>query len=244
MSGTGSGGGGGFGGGTGASGATGNAGGGLGAGGSIFARAGFSLTIQDSTFNGDSVVAGPGGGSPAAGGSALGQALFLGASVNYSVSTNTNTLAETIGGGNDPNAAGGFTKSGAGTLVLTGTESYVGSTTVCAGTLEMSNNPVPSTAITINSGAVLEYDESNPILQTATAYTGAGTLRVGSGEVIFGAGPVNVGLRACSSMWNPANSSAAPTTTEFGRAIRHRSTSPVTRCSMLGVWGHQQHRAN
>ncbi len=196
TSGTGSGGGGGFGGGTGASGATGNAGGGLGAGGSIFARAGSSLTIQDSTFNGDSVVAGPGGGSPAAGGSALGQALFLGASVNYSVSTNTNTLAETIGGGNDPNAAGGFTKSGAGTLVLTGTESYVGSTTVCAGPLEMSNNPVPSTAITINSGAVLEYDESNPILQTATAYTGAGTLRVGSGEVIFGAGPVNVGLSA------------------------------------------------
>lgn len=183
---------GGFGGGSGANGITGNAGGGLGGGGAIFARAGSSLTLQDSFFTGDTVAAGPATG-PAAPGSAIGQALFLGAGVNYSVSTGTIILGESIGGGNDPNAGGGFEKSGAGTLMLTAAESYVGNTTVAGGTLVVSNNVLLSPTISISSNAVLEYSYSNRVLQPGTTYTGNGTLRFdGTGNPDFGLAPINL----------------------------------------------------
>jgi autotransporter-associated beta strand protein len=185
---------GGFGGGNGADGNTGNAGGGLGAGGGIFSRLGSTLTLQDCTFNGDAVLFGPAGGSTATAGGAIGQALFLGADVNYSVSTGTNTLAESIGGGNNGNAQGGFTKSGGGELILTSPESYTGSTTVNGGTLEVINNVLPSTTVTINSNAVLEYDYSSRIIAPASVtYAGSGTLRAsGTGNVVFGPGIINL----------------------------------------------------
>jgi autotransporter-associated beta strand protein len=188
----GAGGAGGFGGGNGDSGNSGNAGGGLGAGGAIFARLGATITIQDSTFGGDTVVAGPGA-KFAGSGSALGQALFLGANVNYSVFAGTNTLTDTIGGGNDANAEGSFTKSGAGTLVLTGAESYTGGTVVSEGRLEVMNNFLDSTAIAIDSGAVLEYNVTSRILTPNTTYTGTGTLRAtGTGNFVFGPGVIKV----------------------------------------------------
>ncbi len=167
-------------------------GGGLGAGGAIFARAGSTLTIQDSSFASDTVV----GGSGAASGSAIGQALFLGANVNYSVSKGTITVSDSIGGGNDPNAQGAFTKSGAGTLALSGTENYTGATTVSAGTLEMINNATPSASTIIDSGAILDYNYSTRLFQTSTTFTGAGTLReTGPGNLTFGGfGNVNVDL--------------------------------------------------
>lgn len=184
---------GGFGGGFGSTGTNGNGGGALGAGGAIFARAGATLAIQDSTFNEDTVTGGSAT-SPATNGSAIGQALFLGGNVNYIVSSGTNNLSETIGGGNDTNAEGSLTKSGAGTLALTAAESYTGATTVNAGTLEiMSNIVLQSPAITINSNAVLEYNYSTRILQPGTTYSGTGTLRViGSGTPTFGTNPVTV----------------------------------------------------
>ncbi|HEY3864008.1 MAG TPA: autotransporter-associated beta strand repeat-containing protein [Verrucomicrobiae bacterium] len=184
---------GGFGGGSGASGATGNAGGGLAAGGAIFARLGSFLTIQDCNFNGDGLIGGNGD-KPAVGGAVLGQAVFLGASANFSISEgNTNVLSETIGGGNDSNAEGSLTKSGPGTLILTQSESYAGNTTVTAGTLAVSNNFLPSPAIAIGSGAVLEYKFTNRMLEANAIYTGGGTLRdSGTGDVVFGPGVINV----------------------------------------------------
>lgn len=184
---------GGFGAGFGSSGTNGNGGGGLGAGGAIFARTGSTLAIVDSTFNGDT-VAGGSATSPATNGSAIGQALFLGGNVNCFVSSGTNNVSETIGGGNDPNADGTFTKSGNGTLVLGAAESYFGATTVSNGTLEMvSNNVLQSPAITINSNAVFEYNYSTRVLQPATTFIGAGTLRViGTGIPTFGTNAVNV----------------------------------------------------
>lgn len=184
---------GGFGAGFGSSGTNGNGGGALGAGGAIFARAGSSLTIADSTFDGDT-VAGGSATSPATNGSAIGQALFLGGNVNYFVSTGTNNLSETIGGAKDPNAEGTFTKSGTGTLALSAAESYVGATTVDAGTLEITGtNILLSPEITINSNAVFEYNYSNRVFQPGTTFTGTGTLRViGTGIPILGTNSVNV----------------------------------------------------
>lgn len=185
---------GGFGGGVGANNVTGNGGGGLGAGGAIFARLGSTLTLQDCTFNGDTVVAGPAGASPAIAGSAMGQALFLGGNVNYYVSSGTNVLGETIGGGNDVNARGSFTKIGPGTLVFTSNESYFGNTVVSNGVLEIVNNLPPSPTVIISSNAVLDYNYNARILGSGVTYLGTGTLRIDGtgGNVVFGPGATYV----------------------------------------------------
>jgi autotransporter-associated beta strand protein len=186
---------GGFGGGNGANSATGSGGGGLGAGGAIFARLGSTLAVEDCKFNGDTVFGGTSGSTPATGGAAIGQALFLGANVNFCVSGGTNVLGETIGGGNDANAQGSFIKSGAGTLVLTNLESYHGSTIVSNGVLEIANNLLPSSSAMISSNGVLDYNYSSRIITAGTiAYTGTGTLRAdgAGGQVVFGPGPTYV----------------------------------------------------
>ncbi len=58
------------------------------------------------------------------------------------------TIANTIAG------SGGITKSEAGTLLLTGNNSYTGNTTVAAGTLDVSGS-IAHSAVTIRSGATL-----------------------------------------------------------------------------------------
>ena len=163
---------------------------GLGAGGAIFAREGTTLSVEDCSFAGDTVAPGA---SMSSGASGIGAALFLGGNLMYSVSSGTNVLAETIGGGNDPNAEGGLTKGGAGTLVLTATNSFVGNTTVNAGTLRVVNNVLGSPVITIASNAVFEYNYTDELTEAPTTYNGAGTLRLsGNGEVVFGPGAINV----------------------------------------------------
>ncbi len=147
------------------------------------------MTLQDCAFNNNLVYSGLAGGTNATAGAASGQALFLGASVNFSVSSGTNTLLDNIGGGNDANARGWFYKTGAGKLVLTSPESYFGSTIISNGTLESVNNQLPSTAVTISSNAVLEYNFTGRILGSGVTYTGTGTLRAdGPGNVVFGPG--------------------------------------------------------
>jgi fibronectin-binding autotransporter adhesin len=186
---------GGFGGGDGAGlGAAGaGGGGGLGAGGGVFVRAGGSLTLTDVSFSGNTVTAGMGmnaGGN----GSAIGQAIFLGANVIYAVSAgNTISVADSLGGGNDPDAAGGLTKGGLGTLVLTAANSYVGGTTINAGTLRVKNFGLPATSVLINFSGTLEYDTSvGNINQLRADLSGTGKLiKTGSGQLLMGNGGDN-----------------------------------------------------
>ena len=82
-------------------------------------------------------------------------------------------------------------------LTLSGANTYTGATTVNAGALTFSNQPVPSTSISIAEGATLEYAVSsgNTVSQgstspnTITTITGGGTLlKSGAGTLVFGVG--------------------------------------------------------
>ena len=83
----------------------------------------------------------------------------------------------------------GLTKTGNGVMVLTGSSSYSGATTVSAGTLILENTYAAGSH-SVASGAVLEFAVATGTRDSAsTTFSGAGTLRkTGIGGVIWGSG--------------------------------------------------------
>ncbi|HEY1784876.1 MAG TPA: autotransporter domain-containing protein [Pirellulales bacterium] len=121
-------------------------------GGAIFVRSGGSLTIIDSGLSGSSVTAGLGGSGPnasGANGSADGAGVYAmsGVTANVQIDSGSQTIGDPIGG------AGGINKTGAGTLVLSGTNDYTGSTEVSAGLLSVNGSTTSNT--TVDLGATL-----------------------------------------------------------------------------------------
>jgi outer membrane autotransporter protein len=92
---------------------------------------------------------------------------------------NTFTVTQSFSG------SGGLTKLGAGTLVLSGTNSYAGPTTVSGGTLRAGQAGAFSagSAITIASGATLDLAGFD---QTIGSLAGAGAVTLGSGTLTAG----------------------------------------------------------
>jgi MYXO-CTERM domain-containing protein len=97
---------------------------------------------------------------------------------------------------NSYGATSAVVKEGDGTLVLAGTSSYTGATSVKAGTLVLSGTTIsPSHAI--SAGAVLELNLSAYRDTTGTTFTGAGTLRkTGTGTIEWGAAATTFNLGA------------------------------------------------
>lgn len=95
-----------------------------------------------------------------------------------------NTAGQTVNFA-DPignNGAGGLTKSGAGTLILNGTNTYFGNTVVSQGTLELGAGTylTNSAAIVVDSGAVLDTASSGVNLNLSTP---ASQILAGGGQV-------------------------------------------------------------
>ena len=102
---------------------------------------------------------------------------------NITIST-TNTATTT--GVNDGQVSGvitggNFIKSGAGTFILKSVNTYIGTTTVSGGTLQLgAGNALPtSTALTIGGGAVFDLSSFSP---TVGSIAGGGTIRSSSGS--------------------------------------------------------------
>ena len=123
----------------------GGGGGGLGAGGAVYVMTGGSLVLIDPTFSGSAftVSGGASGGNGSGAGQSIGAGLFLGGNAEIRISSGRTVtlpaLNDFIGGGADPEASGSLTKSGPGTLVVSGPNSYVGGTILAGGVLSVSN---------------------------------------------------------------------------------------------------------
>ncbi len=128
---------------------------------------------------------------------------------------------------------GSLSKTGTGTLTLSGASSYDGGTSINQGAIQVTNGSALGTGnIYIGSSGTLTYNTSGgQIVPVATTITGTGTLNVtGTNTLTFGQGgaayQVNVNLSAGRrSISSPATSKPHPTATVSGITIRPRSTS-------------------
>ena len=174
------GGGGGFGGGTGGSGVGGGGGGGAGLGGAIFVVEGGTLTLKgDLSVNGNTVAAGAGGTGTTAGtaGSDFGSGLFLQGSGTITFSpgagntqTVDNVIADQTGSGGMGSNAGSYslTKSGAGTLILNGNNTFTGGVTLNGGTISVGHgNALGSGTLTVLSNSTLDIQDYFTIYNAA-----------------------------------------------------------------------------
>lgn len=175
-----------------------DAGGGAGFGGAIFVRAGGTLIMQNNgtsaSINGGSVIAGTG----LTPGSAAGSALFLmsGSTMTFDVagaytiagaladdSTSSLPAGQSYTPGNGAGAP--IVKQGAGTLILSGTSTFAGATTVDAGILRVTSpGNIKASLVTVATPGTLSGDgsifgiDSFGVLAPATPGNPQGTLSV------------------------------------------------------------------
>jgi fibronectin-binding autotransporter adhesin len=186
-------------------------GGGMGAGGAVFVRNG-SFSIAGSTsFSSGTVTGGTGGATGTSGdGAARGSALFLVAGTNTGIDVATGvttTIADTISDDSAASLPGGtytagsgsgaqITKTGAGTLVLTGTNTYSGNTNVNGGTLQLGNGGATGSVggfILLDNGSTLAINRSGaPTISNVIG--GTGSLRLMAEATLTGIGALTGGV--------------------------------------------------
>jgi fibronectin-binding autotransporter adhesin len=182
---------GGFGGGDGTTSGGGN---GAGFGGAIFIQSGGNLTIQGTLgLSGNTAVAGTGGNAntvAAAGFGALGNDIFMMSSstLTFNNLTSSVTVSSAIqsdaGAGGGSTSTGGIVKSGTGTLILSGTNTYTGSTACNGGTVQVTTNTnLGSAANTLSfNGGTLALGNAFSTSRSITLNASGGTVDVASGS--------------------------------------------------------------
>ncbi len=100
--------------------------------------------------------------------------VLTGGSYDVSNASGTTTVSATLGG------TGALTKTGAGTLDLSGANTYTGRTTVSAGTVNVTGSLSSSGALTVNGGTV-NFSGNQ---QVASLSGSGGTISFGSGKAL------------------------------------------------------------
>jgi autotransporter-associated beta strand protein len=199
----------------------------------LYAGTVYVLAEQDYTFGGSGVLAGTtalfktGSGqlnlnttNTYSGGTLINEGVVqVGDGVNFSGSiggniTNNDTLIFNNPGQVSSSASisgsGTATKRGAGTLTVSGAQSYTNLTTIEAGTLEFSGTPPPGN---ITNNAVLTFKPSSALTYAGTI-TGSGRVTAGSSSItltLSGANTFSGGVTLNAGNLLLANSSAAGT---------------------------------
>jgi len=159
----------------------GGGGGGAGLGGAVFVRDGGTLTILNGGLDANTVTAGAGGG-PGGGmagysgqaGAAAGNGLYVMSNVSAEVNVTAGT--QTFSG--DIAGAGGLIKTGSGTMILSGTNTYSGGTAINAGTLSVDedNNLGGASGALSFGGGTLKTTAGFTSTRNITLNAGGGTI--------------------------------------------------------------------
>ncbi|PWU09214.1 MAG: hypothetical protein C5B50_27820 [Verrucomicrobia bacterium] len=107
---------------------------------------------------------------------------------------------------------GNLVKAGAGTLVLSGLNTYTGPTMVSAGTLELAGTNSGTALVTVASGATLKLDSSNTLSSQVSLVLNPGTPALNlnySGPATIGSLSFDGGITfVANGTWGPPGSSA------------------------------------
>jgi len=158
----------------------------------------------------------------------------LTAGTTSGISVANSTVALTISG-TAATTSGGLTKSGAGTLILTGANTYTGATTISTGTLQIGNNGTTgslSASSAITNNGTLNFNRSDDLSQgtdfSSAAITGTGSLiKNGAGSLTLNAANTYSGATTVNSgtlLLNGTNS-ASSITVNTGATLAGSGTS-------------------
>lgn len=101
--------------------------------------------------------------------------------------TNSEVAGSIVDGGIAGGAGGSIVKAGQGVTVLSGVNSYTGTTTVNGGVLELTGSIPSSGAVTANLGGAFDISGLVAPVVTVGSIQGTGAFRLGSKTLIFGA---------------------------------------------------------
>ena len=138
-------------------------------------------------------------------------------------------------------------KSGAGLMVMSGANTYVGPTTVAAGTLQIGNGgsgeALASPSISVSSGAVLAFNQTDTLTDLAPAgISGGGALlKFGSGTLVLGStnNAYSGGTTVNAGVLTATNSGALP---GFASAGSISAASGATVAVSMSGWATKRHR--
>jgi fibronectin-binding autotransporter adhesin len=157
-----------------------------------------------------------------------------------SVTRNLNILNNLTTFGQSFTGTGAITKSGAGTLILAGANTYTGNTTINAGTLQLGNGGTSgslSTSSNITVNGTLAFNRSNDVVQgtdfkSSVVISGTGSLvQMGTGNLTLNAANTYSGgttLNSGTLVINNASAIGSGTFSINGGTLNNTSGSTIT----------------